>query len=67
MNLFRSAAIGIGIGILPGIGGGTSNILAYTAAKNQSKTPEKFGTGIIDGIVASELPITLQSEVHWCH
>ena len=54
VNLFRSAAIGIGIGILPGIGGGTSNILAYTAAKNQSKTPEKFGTGIIDGIVASE-------------
>ena len=36
VNLFRSAAIGIGIGILPGIGGGTSNILAYTAAKNQS-------------------------------
>ncbi len=53
-NFFRSALIGTGIGILPGIGGGTSNILAYTAAKNSSKTPEKFGTGIIDGIVASE-------------
>lgn len=54
VNFFRSAFIGVGIGILPGIGGGTSNILAYTAAKNSSKTPEKFGTGIIDGIVASE-------------
>ena len=53
-NLIRSSAIGVGIGILPGIGGGTSNILAYTAAKNQSKYPEKFGTGVIDGIVASE-------------
>lgn len=53
-NFFRSAVIGTSIGILPGIGGGTSNILAYTAAKNASKTPEKFGTGIIDGIVASE-------------
>lgn len=54
INFLRSSFIGIGIGILPGIGGGTSNILAYTVAKNQSKYPEKFGTGIIDGVVASE-------------
>ncbi|AOT72080.1 tripartite tricarboxylate transporter permease [Geosporobacter ferrireducens] len=54
VNLIRSTAIGIAIGILPGIGGGTSNILAYTAAKNQSREPEKFGTGIMDGVVASE-------------
>ena len=53
-NMFRSALIGIGIGILPGIGGGTSNILAYSVAKNQSSHPERFGTGIIDGVVASE-------------
>lgn len=53
-NMFRSALIGIGIGILPGIGGGTANILAYSVAKNQSRYPEKFGTGIIDGVVASE-------------
>jgi putative tricarboxylic transport membrane protein len=53
-NAFRSALIGVGIGILPGIGGGISNILAYTTAKNRSTYPEKFGTGIIDGIVASE-------------
>lgn len=53
-NFFRSALIGLGIGILPGIGGGTSNLLAYSIAKDQSKYPEKFGTGIIDGVVASE-------------
>lgn len=53
-NAIRSALIGLGIGILPGIGGGTSNILAYTVAKTSSKNPEKFGTGIMDGIVASE-------------
>jgi putative tricarboxylic transport membrane protein len=53
-NMIRSALIGVGIGILPGIGGGTSNLLAYLTAKNQSKYPEKFGTGIIDGLVASE-------------
>jgi len=53
-NLIRSTLIGTGVGILPGIGGGVSNIIAYTAAKDQSKYPEKFGTGIVDGIVASE-------------
>lgn len=53
-NFLRSSLIGIGIGILPGIGAGTSNILSYIAAKKQSKTPEKFGKGINDGVVASE-------------
>lgn len=53
-NWLRSSLIGLGIGILPGIGGGTSNILAYVAAKNSSKNPEKFGKGTPDGVVASE-------------
>ena len=53
-NFFRSALIGTGIGILPGIGGMTSNLLAYMAAKNSSKTPEKYGTGYIGGVVAPE-------------
>ena len=52
--MIRSALIGIGIGILPGIGGSTSSILSYTVAKNTSKHPEKFGTGVIDGVIASE-------------
>lgn len=53
-NGIRSALIGIGIGILPGIGAGTSNIVAYIVAKKRSKYPEKFGTGVLDGVVASE-------------
>lgn len=53
-NFIRSSLIGMGIGILPGIGGGTSNMLSYICAKKSSKDPERFGTGIIDGIVASE-------------
>jgi putative tricarboxylic transport membrane protein len=53
-NVLRSSFIGIGIGILPGIGGNVSNLLSYIAAKNMSKTPETFGTGNIDGIIASE-------------
>lgn len=53
-NFIRSALIGIWIGILPGIGGGTSNILSYLVAKKQDKNPDRFGTGVIDGVVASE-------------
>jgi len=53
-NLIRSTFIGFFIGILPGIGGATGNIVAYAQAKSASKTPEKFGTGHPGGIVASE-------------
>lgn len=53
-NFLISALIGTGIGILPGIGGGTSNLVAYMVVKKSSKYPDKFGTGVIDGIVASE-------------
>ena len=53
-NLVYSSLIGLGIGILPGIGGSTSNIIAYSVAKSTSRYPEKFGTGIIDGVVATE-------------
>ena len=53
-NAFVSAVIGTLIGILPGIGGSTSNLIAYNIIKSRSKYPEKYGTGIPDGIVASE-------------
>ncbi|MCG8511503.1 MAG: tripartite tricarboxylate transporter permease [Rhodospirillales bacterium] len=54
LNVVRSALIGLFVGILPGAGSSISNILAYDQAKKASKNPEKFGTGIPDGIVASE-------------
>lgn len=50
----RAAIIGTGIGILPGIGGSTSGMLAYVTAKNMSKHPETFGKGEPEGIVATE-------------
>jgi putative tricarboxylic transport membrane protein len=54
MNLIRSSLIGVFTGILPAAGGSISNILAYDQAKKASKTPERFGTGYAEGIVASE-------------
>ena len=53
-NAIPAAFIGLAIGILPGIGGNASNLLAYAFCKKRSKYPEKFGTGVVDGIVASE-------------
>ncbi|MFA5448021.1 MAG: tripartite tricarboxylate transporter permease [Sphaerochaeta sp.] len=54
MNFLRSAVIGTGIGILPGLGGAICSVVAYGVAKNRSKTPELFGQGSIEGLVASE-------------
>jgi len=54
VNLGRSSLIGTGVGILPGIGASIGSVIAYTVAKSTSKTPEKFGTGSEEGIVASE-------------
>ena len=53
-NCIVSAIIGVAIGILPGIGGGVSCMISYTVSKNTSKHPELYGTGIMDGVVASE-------------
>ncbi|MCL2472904.1 MAG: tripartite tricarboxylate transporter permease [Treponema sp.] len=54
INLLRSSILGTLVGVMPGVGGSAACILSYTQAKTFSKTPEKFGTGIIDGVIASE-------------
>jgi putative tricarboxylic transport membrane protein len=54
VNFIRSSLIGTWIGILPGVGSTIASIVSYTMARNLSKTPEKYGTGYEDGIVAAE-------------
>ena len=54
VNLVRSSIIGVLVGALPGAGGSIANLVAYDQAKRASKTPEKFGTGVTEGVVASE-------------
>jgi len=53
-TLFRSAGFGVGMGILPGVGEFLAQFFSYTAARGSSKTPEKFGHGAPEGIIASE-------------
>lgn len=53
-DTIRSSLIGFFIGVLPGLGGATANVVSYGYAKSNSKNPEKFGTGYDVGIIASE-------------
>jgi putative tricarboxylic transport membrane protein len=52
--LLGSTVIGLLIGVLPAIGGSAANVMAYDQAKKFSRHPERFGTGIPEGIIASE-------------
>ena len=54
-NILRSFLIGLGIGFLPGMGSGLSNLVAYSSAKNASKHPEEYGNGAAGGIWAPEV------------
>lgn len=52
--ILRSAVIGTLIGILPGVGATTASFVGYSEAVRWSKCPEKFGSGIPEGIIAPE-------------
>ena len=53
-TLLRSYVIGTIIGILPGVGATTASFFGYSEAVRFSKHPEKFGTGILEGVAACE-------------
>jgi putative tricarboxylic transport membrane protein len=52
--LLWTSFIGVLIGVLPAIGGSAASMMAYDQAKKFSRRPEAFGTGVPEGIVASE-------------
>ncbi|HET7700054.1 MAG TPA: tripartite tricarboxylate transporter permease [Candidatus Limnocylindria bacterium] len=49
----RCSLIGVVIGIIPGMGGATAQFIAYAHAQQTSKTPEEFGKGSIEGVLAA--------------
>jgi TctA family transporter len=51
--VIRSSAIGTGVGVVPGLGGTVAQFMAYGAAQQSSKTPEMFGKGSIEGVIAA--------------
>lgn len=52
--IVRGTVIGFFLGILPGGGAILSSFVAYAIEKKCSKTPERFGTGVIEGVAAPE-------------
>lgn len=52
--MFRSSIIGSIIGALPGLGVTPAAYMAYSEAQRTSKTPEKFGKGMVEGVLAPE-------------
>lgn len=53
-TILRSSCIGFFIGLLPGIGAEIACWLSYGFAKRQSKNPEEYGKGSIEGVAAAE-------------
>ncbi|MFO1139666.1 MAG: tripartite tricarboxylate transporter permease [Paracoccus sp. (in: a-proteobacteria)] len=50
-NVLRGSALGTMLGILPGAGADIAGWISYALSRRFSKTPEKFGTGHIEGVV----------------
>lgn len=52
--MLRGTAVGSVVGPLPGAGLALASFFAYVIEKRVSKHPEKFGTGIVEGIAGPE-------------
>jgi putative tricarboxylic transport membrane protein len=52
--LWRGSFLGFFIGVLPGAGATVASFLSYATEKKLSKHPEKFGTGVIEGVAGPE-------------
>lgn len=53
-TMLKGGTIGSFIGSVPGAGGDIAAFVSYGEAKRSSKTPEKFGTGMVEGVAAAE-------------
>jgi putative tricarboxylic transport membrane protein len=52
--MIRGTLLGFFLGVLPGGGALIASFAAYAMEKRLSKTPEKFGTGMIQGVAGPE-------------
>jgi putative tricarboxylic transport membrane protein len=52
--IIRGSIIGFFLGIIPGISVTIPTFVSYAVEKKLSKHPERFGTGIIEGVAAPE-------------
>jgi putative tricarboxylic transport membrane protein len=53
-SMVRGGFVGFFLGILPGAGATIASFVSYGLEKQLSKTPEKFGTGMLEGVAGPE-------------
>ncbi len=53
-GILRASLIGTFIGIFPGAGSTIASFISYDVARRLSRTPERFGQGQPEGVVAAE-------------
>jgi len=56
-TILRGLGIGTVIGAIPGTGATVASFVSYGVEKQVSKHPERFGTGVWEGLAASETSI----------
>jgi len=54
VHICWTSIIGLIIGVIPGAGASIASFVAYQQSRTFSKTPEKYGTGHIEGLIAPE-------------
>jgi TctA family transporter len=50
----RTSVIGAVIGLIPGLGGDAASWICYGHAVQSSRTPDRFGRGAVEGVIAPE-------------
>jgi putative tricarboxylic transport membrane protein len=53
-HIIWNSIIGLVIGVIPGAGAGIASFVAYQQSRTYSKTPELYGTGHPEGLIAPE-------------
>ncbi|MHB1161617.1 MAG: tripartite tricarboxylate transporter permease [Chloroflexota bacterium] len=54
MPVTRGTLLGFFLGLIPGMTGSISSFMSYALERKVSKHPEKFGTGVVEGIAGPE-------------
>lgn len=53
-SILRGTGLGFFLGLIPGTNSAVASFMSYIIEKKVSKHPEKFGTGVIEGVAAPE-------------
>jgi len=53
-SILRGTGLGFFLGLIPGTNSAVASFMSYAIEKKVSRHPEKFGTGVIEGVAAPE-------------